>query len=95
MVGQPGVGAPDFEAEYQVKKLKNWLAGQLPDTKVPVRAVIVFVNPHVRLDATDSPVPAFYGKKVKAWLRGPGKQPPLPSGVYCQLASVLGVDEGS
>jgi hypothetical protein len=94
MVGQPGVGAPDLEAEYQAKKLKNWLAERLPDTEVPVRAVIVFVNPHVRLDATDSLVPAFYGKKVKAWLRGPGKQTPMPSDVYRQLAKALGLDEG-
>lgn len=95
MVGQPGVGAPDLEAEYQVKKLKSWLAEHLPDTEVPVRAVIVFVNPHVRLEAADSPVPAFYGKKVKAWLRGPGKQPSLPADVYRQLAMASGLGEDS
>lgn len=93
MSGQPGVGAPDLEAKHQVEKLKGWLAGQLPDVEVPVRAAIVFVNPDVQLDAGDSPVPAFYGKKVKAWLRGPGKQPPLSPGVYRQLALALGVDE--
>ena len=71
MVGQPGVGAPDLEGRDQVRKLKNWLANRLPEMEVPVRAVIVFVNPDVRLDAADSPMPAFYGKKVKAWLRGP------------------------
>ncbi|MBN1814345.1 MAG: hypothetical protein JXA14_21070 [Anaerolineae bacterium] len=92
MVGQPGVGVPDLEAEHQVKKLKSWLADRLPDVEVPVRAAIVFVNPNVQLDAADSLVPAFYGKKVKAWLRGPGKQPPVSSDVYSQLASALGAD---
>jgi hypothetical protein len=95
IVGQPGVGVPDLEAEHQVKKLKRWLADQLPDTEVPVRAAIVFINPNVQLDADGSPVPAFYGKKVKAWLRGPGKQTPLSSDVYRQLASALGVDADS
>lgn len=95
MVGQPGVGVPDFEAKHQVEKLTGWLVDQLPETEVPVRAVIVFINPDVRLDAGDSPVPAFYGKKVKAWLRGPGKQSPLSSDVYRQLASALGVGEDS
>jgi hypothetical protein len=92
MAGQPGVGVPDLEAEHQVDKLKAWLAGRLPDLQVPVRAAIVFVNPDVQLDAADSPVPAFYGKKIKAWLRGPGKLKPLPGDVYRQLASALGAD---
>jgi hypothetical protein len=95
MVGQPGVGAPDLEAEYQVDKLTGWLADHLADLEVPVRAAIVFVNPAVQLDAADSPVPAFYGKKVKAWLRGPGKLKPLPGDVYRQLALALGVDAES
>ncbi len=92
MAGQPGVGAPDLEAEMQVEKLERWLADQLPDVEVPVRAAIVFVNPDVQLEADDSPVPAFYGKKIKAWLRGPGKRSPMPSDVYRQLALALGVD---
>ena len=91
LVGQEGVGAPDLEAEHQVEKLKRWLDKQLPDVEVPVRAAIVFVNPNVQLDATDSPIPAFYGKKIKPWLRGPGKLKSLPSTVYSQLFEVLGV----
>jgi hypothetical protein len=35
-------------------------------------------------------VPAFYGKKVKAWLRGPGKLKPLPGDVRGQLAEAIG-----
>lgn len=92
LVGQEGIGAPDLEAEHQVQKLKRWLDKQLPDVEVPVRAAIVFINPNVQLDAADSPVPAFYGKKIKAWLRGPGKLKPLPSTVQRQLIEVLGVD---
>lgn len=92
LVGQEGVGAPDLEAEHQVEKLKRWLDKQLPDVEVPVRAAIVFVNPNVQLDAADSPVPAFYGKKIKAWLRGPGKLKPLSPAVHRQLVEALGVD---
>jgi len=91
--GQEVVGAPDFEAERQVHKLERWLAKQLPDVEVPVRAAIVFVNPDVTLDAAASPVPAFYGKKVKAWLRGPGRLKPLAAAIQHRLAEVLGVDD--
>jgi hypothetical protein len=92
LVGQEGIGTPDLDAQRQTDKLTAWLTERLPDLEIPVRAVIVFVNPDARLDAGDSPVPAFYGKKVKAWLRGPGKLKPLPSNVHRQLTEVLGIE---
>ncbi len=88
--GQEALGAPDTEGKAQARKLEHWLARHLPDVEVPVRAAIVFVNPEVTLDADRSPVPAFYGKKVKAWLRGPGKLKPLPGQVRRQLAEAIG-----
>ena len=91
--GQEGLGGPDVEAGHQAHRLERWLAKQLPDVEVPVRAAIVFVNPEVTLDAAASPVPAFYGKKVKAWLRGPGKLKPLPADTHRRLAEALGVDQ--
>ncbi len=87
--GQEGLGAPHFEAERQVHKLERHLASQLPNVEVPVRGAIVFVNPDVTLDATASPMPAFYGKKVKAWLRGPGRLKPLPAAIHHQLTAAL------
>lgn len=94
--GQEAVGAPDYEAERQAHKLERWLTSRLPDdveddVEVAVRAAIVFVNPKVTLDAAASPVPTFYGKKVKAWLRGPGKRKPLPAAVHRRLAEALAV----
>jgi len=91
--GQEGLGGPDVEAGHQVHRLERHLAGHLPDIEIPVRAAIVFVNPDVTLDAAVSPVPAFYGKKVKAWLRGPGKLKSLPADAYRRLAEALGVDQ--
>jgi hypothetical protein len=88
--GQEGIGLPDFEAERQAGKLERWLARHLPDIEVPVRGVVVFVNPNVTLEADASPVPALYGKKLKAWLRGPGKLKPLPDEVQRRLAEALG-----
>lgn len=89
--GQEGLGIPHMEAERQVNKLERWLARHLPDVEVPVRAAVVFVNPDVTVEADSSPVPAFYGKKVKAWLRGPGKLKPLPDTAYRRLAEAMGV----
>jgi hypothetical protein len=58
-----------------------------------VRGVIVFVNEEVQLEADESPVPAFYRKKVKDWLRGPGNLRPLPEEMQQRLAEVLGVED--
>lgn len=91
--GQEAVGAPDIEARHQARKLEQWLADQLPEVEVPVRSAVVFVNTDVMVEADDSPVPAFYGKKVKAWLRGPGKLKPLPAPVRRQVADVLGAGD--
>ena len=63
--------------------------------RIPVRAMIVFVNEDVELNADDSPVPAFYRKRVKDWLRGPGGLRPLPADLRDKLLIALDVaDEG-
>lgn len=88
--GQEGIGLPDFEAERQAARLRRWLARQLPDVEVPVRGVVVFVHPSVTLEADESPVPALLGRKLKAWLRGPGRLKPLPEAVRHRLEEIVG-----
>jgi len=92
--GHEAVGVPQMEAESQVSKLERWLAKEHDVEEVPVRAAIVFVNPEVQLDATDPPVPTFYGKKVKAWLRGPGKLKPLPDATRRRLEEIIDAASG-
>lgn len=88
-VGQEGIGLPDFEAERQVERLRRWLARRLPDVEVPVRGVVVFAHPDVILEADNSPVPTLLERKLKTWLRGPGRLKPLPEGVRRRLAEVV------
>jgi hypothetical protein len=91
LVGQAGVGRPDREARDEVERLEDYLAERLEEAdEIPVRAAIVFVNEEVQLEADESPVPAFYRKKVKDWLRGPGDLRPLPEELQQQLTEALG-----
>ncbi|HDQ73374.1 MAG TPA: NERD domain-containing protein [Chloroflexi bacterium] len=83
--GQEAIGAPESDARKQVDKLEQWLAQRLPDVDVPVRGVIVFVNPEVALLADEVPVPTTHAKKLKHWLRGPGECKSLPEDVYQAL----------
>jgi hypothetical protein len=94
LVGQEGLGKPHHEAQREVEKLERYLGEQMDDAdQVPVRGVIVFANEDVQLDADRSPVPAFYRKKVKDWLRGPGDLKPLPDDMLRRLNTALGVKE--
>ncbi len=90
--GQEAVGAPDLEAERNVRKMESWLAKNAPDIEIPVRGVVLFVNPDITLDTANSPVPALHSKKLNAWLRGPGKLKPLPTDVHRQLTQALGIE---
>jgi hypothetical protein len=90
--GQEAVGAPDYGATHQMHRLERWLAHRLPDVDVPLRAVIVFVNPNVTVDAADSPVLTLHSKKVKSWLRGTDKLKPLPTDTYRQLTEATEID---
>lgn len=95
IVGEERLGAPHLEAEREIRKLERYLDQHVDGAeRVPVRAAIVFVNPDVQVEADDSPVPAFYRKKVKAWLRGRGNLEPLPDDARHQLAKALGTDQG-
>jgi hypothetical protein len=94
LVGQAGLGRPDVEAQREVKKLERYLEEQLDDAnRIPVRGAIVFVNEDVQLEADESPVPAFYRKKVKDWLRGPGGLMPLSEDLQQRLNAALGVKQ--
>jgi hypothetical protein len=94
LVGQSGVGRPDKEAREEVERLRDYLEERMEDAAdVPVRGAIVFVNEEVQLEADQSPVPAFYRKKVKDWLRGPGDWRPLSDQLQQRLAEALGVGE--
>jgi len=93
LVGQEGIGRPDVDAQHETTKLATYLRERMTDAdQVPVRGVVVFVNEDIQLKAEDAPVPAFYRKKVKDWLRGPGELQPLPEDLYRQLTVALKVE---
>jgi hypothetical protein len=94
LVGQEGIGRPGVDAQREATKLATYLRERMTDAdQVPVRGVAVFVNENVQLKAEDAPVPAFYRKKVKDWLRGPGELEPLPEDLQRQLTVALEVEE--
>ncbi|HIE37761.1 MAG TPA: hypothetical protein EYH30_04345 [Anaerolineales bacterium] len=89
LAGQEGLGLPEADVGRQVARMTRYLEKRLPDVDVPVQGVVLFINPDTRLNVEDPPVPVFYGKKVKSWLRGPGARKALPAEVRRRLGEAL------
>src|SRR5688572_15340736 len=57
--GQEGLGKPDAEANTEINSLKRFFAKKMEGSDIPeIKAVLVFTNDDVELDAGDSPIPA-------------------------------------
>ena len=83
------LGNPVKEAELEVGALARHLEKRLPEMTVPIQPVILFGNPNAEIDANESPVPAVHAKKLKDWLRGPGKGGELDSTTRDKLIEAL------
>ncbi len=67
------LGNPSKEAEGEADTLQRYLAKKLPGVEIPVQPVIVFGNSAAEVDAGDCRFRRCTYKKLKDWLRGPGK----------------------
>jgi hypothetical protein len=86
---QESLGNPIDEAQVEVNALRRYLNKRLPDVEIPLSPVIVFGADNAEVNAGESPVPALHAKKLKDWLRGPGKGGPLSAAAREQLIGVL------
>ena len=87
------LGNPSKEAAGEADMLQRYLAKKLPGVEVPIQPVIVFGNSSAEVDAGDCPIPALHYKKLKDWLRGPGKAGSLSPEARDQLIGLLSPPE--
>lgn len=91
--GQEGLGRPDRLAALEVEEMERLLAKRLPGgVTVPVRPVILFVNPDAQLDVIDPAVPVLRGAEFKRWLRRESWPAKLSAETQKQLAEALGIE---
>jgi hypothetical protein len=83
------LGNPSREAVGEADALLRYVAKKLPGVEVPVQPVIVFGNATAEVDAGECPIPALHYKKLKDWLRGPGKSGTLKPEAHDQLIGLL------
>lgn len=83
------LGNPSREAVGEAELLLRYVAKKLPGVEAPIQPVIVFGNASAEVDAGDCPIPALHYKKLKDWLRGPGKSGNLKPEARDQLIELL------
>ena len=86
---QDSLGNPVRDAELEASALHRYLIKQLPDVEVPIQPVIIFGDEKAEIEANESPVPAVHAKKLKDWLRGPGKSGTLSPAAHDQLIKLF------
>ncbi len=91
--GQEPLGDPVRQAADLVKRVRKHLARTMSEAEIPVRAVVVFINPDVRLElAEEPPIAVLPLPKLKSWLRNNPLRPVLPREQREALLQALGVE---
>jgi hypothetical protein len=92
--GQEAVARPDKLSGAEVETLKDLLEKKLPEgIGVPVRGIIIFTHPEVRLDAKNTPVPSLRSPELKRWLRRNAVYPKLSPEARSAVLAVFGAEE--
>ncbi len=86
---QEGLGDPVNDVRVEVNSLKRHLDKHLPGVEVPLQPVIIFGHDGATIEANESPVPALHVKKLKDWLRGPGKGGALTPQAHDQIVALF------
>ncbi len=93
--GQEPLGDPVKQATELVKRTERYLARALPDESIPVRAVVVFIHPEVKLKLAQEPaLPVLPAPKLKGWLRNHPLRPILSAESRAHILEALGIEEG-
>ncbi len=96
--GQESLGRPDRLAEAEAELVMKDLAKVLPEgLDVPVRSIILFIQPQVKLDLPPSdslPMPALRAAELKRWLRRNPMKPSLSAEDRLVLSGALGLESG-
>lgn len=84
--GQENLGRPDLEIEGEMKAIKKYLASQMDESAIPeIKALMVFTDENVEIEADDAPIPALKLKEIKEFFRKKAREKPIGQ---MQLAAV-------
>jgi hypothetical protein len=92
--GEEALGRPERQLQPLVEDMEAYLNEHLPEeVDVPVRGIVVFIDPEVQVEVDDAPITALRDAELKSWLRNAGRRSRLPAEIRQTVAEVLGVAE--
>ncbi len=87
---QEGLGRPEVEAQSYAEQMQKYIQKSLPENEVPeARPMIVFVNPKVSVQVSESPTPAMHVEKMKDFVRRKAKEQPANMAEIEELEEAL------
>ena len=88
--GQEGLGRPDIEIDNEIKSLTKHLLKHMDESEIPeIKALMVFTNDEVEIEAEGSTVPAMKTKQLKDFIRQKAKEKKLSSETIQKLKTAL------
>ena len=90
LFGQESVGRPDIETDNEINSLKKYLAKQMDESDIPaIKALIVFTNDEVEIDAAEAPIPTLKVKQLKDFMRQKAKGKTVSTEILNKVKTAL------
>jgi hypothetical protein len=88
--GQESLGRPELDAENEIQTLTKFFTKKMEGSIIPeVKAILVFTNNDVELNANESPIHAMTLKQLKEFLRQGGKNRTLSNDQIKLITDIL------
>lgn len=88
--GQESIGRPDLEAESDIQLVRKFLLKHMDESAVPeIKAVLVFTNDQIEIEASESPIPALKLKQLKDFMRQTSKNRVLSNQKITEITSLF------
>ena len=84
------LGDPKKDSDEVLTSISTMLKAKLPSYQIPLRSIVVFCSPQVRLNVDPTPYAVLKPDGLKDYLRGAGKWKELPASVQRALRDALG-----
>jgi len=78
LMSQESLGNPSKQAQKQAEAMRRFVSEKLPDARVPVHPLVVFVDPEAHLEVVNPVVPVLHLRDLKAYLRDAKREAAIP-----------------
>ena len=90
LFGQEGLGRPDAEAAGQIEGVQKHLSKRMEPAPAPsVKAILVFTNDQLEVEAPEAPLAAVQVKKLKDFMRQQAKTVVLSGDTLARINAAL------